>query len=755
MSRLENLSPIDFEDLCRDLAQVETEKRFSAFGSGPDGGIDGRHSLGDGTVILQCKHYEGSAFPSLKTAAKKEVEKIKKLAPKRYLFFTSQSLTPKKTDELVTIFGDLLTQPDDIWGREDIEGALRRNPDIEKSHIKLWLSSTAVLERILQSGLEAYTQATKAELLEDLRVYARNPSFDEAIKKLEEEKILIVSGPPGVGKTTLAKMVAYNYLNDGWMFYAINSLEDGFAKIKDDKPTVFFFDDFLGRIELDRQSLLQRDTALSIFVKRVRKSKNTRFILTTRAHIFEEARRLSDHVDDRRLQLAKYLLDIGAYTRKIKSHIFFNHLLASGLSQQHFLSLLEDDWLRKIVDHKNYNPRVIASVSSDCLDRVEPDDYPKYIYSALENPDLIWSKPFKNLDMKCQNLLITLFFGSQYGQSIEILRANYLKAHREVCLFYSQPIDPNDFEEALRTLESGFISIASNSVTFINPSLRDFLKSYLTNKELLELLLNAASRSDWADHLWDHIIDTFGTHEEDQRFFVSCLKGFARNIAVTPTYKRVEKNGSTFLHHDDLALSERAVLLFRWWECSQDEFFLETMLSLLQTNSLDLVSWLDGPELPELHWKINNDIDDDHHLKPRLLLAIESKIVNVFAEGIPSDVLVSTIEKVNEYIPHGEADHVYSAVDNAVNYEFTETTDAISNIYTEDELTEHISFLTSLANITGHNPDQAKAIVQDRIYELEEDEPSEQRVSYQPSTNIAEEKFTDDDLKSLFSGLIK
>lgn len=197
------------------------------------------------------------------------------------------------------------------------------------------------------------------------------------------------------------------------------------------------------------------------------------------------------------------------------------------------------------MDHKNYNPRVIASVSSDCLDCVEPNDYPKYIYSAIESPDLIWSKPFKNLDMKCQNLFIALFFGSQYRQSIETLRANYLKAHREVCLFYSQPIDPNDFEEALRTLESGFISIVSNSVTFINPSLRDFLKSYLTNKELLELLLNAASRSDWAEHLWDHIIDVFGTHEEDQRFFVSCIKDFARNIAVTPTYKRVEKNGFT------------------------------------------------------------------------------------------------------------------------------------------------------------------------------------------------------------------
>ena len=71
-----------------------------------------------------------------------------------------------------------------------------------------------------------------------------------------------MSGPPGVGKTTLARMIAYHYLNEGWRFYAINSLEDGFSKIDDGKPTIFFFDDFLGRIELDRQSLLQRDSAL-------------------------------------------------------------------------------------------------------------------------------------------------------------------------------------------------------------------------------------------------------------------------------------------------------------------------------------------------------------------------------------------------------------------------------------------------------------------------------------------------------------
>ena len=755
MSRLQNLSYIDFEELCRDIARAETGCRFSAFGPGPDGGLDGRHSKDEHGIILQCKHYIGSSFSALRTAVIKEIDKLPKLAPNRYILFTSQSLTPSRSDQLATLLGEYLKEPGDIWGQEDIDASLRRHPTIEKSHLKLWLGSTAVLERILQSGLEAYTQATKHEIINELTVYARNESFDEAAKKLEEQQVLVISGPPGVGKTTLAKMLTYYYLNEGWRFCAIRNLDEGFVRIEEETPTIFFFDDFLGRIKLDRQSLLQRESAFATFVRRIRDSKNARFILTTRAHIFEEARRISDYVDDRRLQLSKYLLDVGSYTRKIRGYILYNHLSASNLTKVHFEALLEGDWLKRIIDHKNYNPRVIALASSDSIDVVAPSEYPSYLFKALESPELIWSKPLRALDMKSQNLLVALYFGSEFGLSIYGLRIHFSELHKTICAHYGQPTMPTDFDDALGSLEGGFISISGQSVSFVNPSLRDFLKLYLEEHEFLLLLPPTTQRADWGGALWAHVKDVCKTNPELLREYAEKFEKFAKTIESTPVFAREDEEDQWLLSRDDLCLSGRVELLLEWSETCGSSNFIEKALQMLNDGELEMTPWRDGQSLPSIHWRVRRFVAEEQPLKTKLLEAIESRLVSVIESGAAPDDLINIIKSVQEYMNDETPDAVEDTISNALHYEFCETRDAISHLGSEQELSEHLEHLEALSALTGEDAESAKEIVAQRLGELEEPDYEERRPSFSRRGSTAGEEFSDGSMRSLFLTLLR
>ena len=148
-----SLSHSEFEDLARDLVGREIALRFEAFSVGPDDGMDGRHARADGSVVLQAKHYRGSSFAALKSTMTKERKSIDRLAPTRYILVTSAPLTPNNKDALSKIIGPSLQTSGDIFGPGDLNALLRKYPDIEKAHQKLWAQSTSVLQTVVTEAV--------------------------------------------------------------------------------------------------------------------------------------------------------------------------------------------------------------------------------------------------------------------------------------------------------------------------------------------------------------------------------------------------------------------------------------------------------------------------------------------------------------------------------------------------------------------------------------------------------------------------
>ena len=325
MHDLKLLSPLDFELLARDLIQAEFGVFLESFGPGRDSGIDFRFAEGSGATIVQVKHYLESGYRKLVAAAKKELPKVKKLGPSRYILVTSLPLSPNQKVELVQAMPGAPLQMTDILSREDIDNLLGRHPKVLRQHLKLWLANTETLERIVRAGIYNRTDAELEVVKGRISRYVQNKSIAEAENILEKRGSLIISGHPGVGKTTLMRMLMCLHLEQGWQVFVVEDMKEAMEVFTAGEKRLVVFDDFLGQVSLSTDTVRDVDRSLHRFLDRAQQQKDLRFILTTRDYLLSQAQQQSDRLNSSAVNAAELVLNVGAYTRSIRSQIVFNH----------------------------------------------------------------------------------------------------------------------------------------------------------------------------------------------------------------------------------------------------------------------------------------------------------------------------------------------------------------------------------------------------------------------------------------------
>jgi hypothetical protein len=489
------LSPVEFEILSRDLIQKEFDVNFETFGQGRDGGIDLRYSMSE-NIILQCKRFKN--FSSLYQNLKKEFPKVIKLEPDRYLISTSVSLNPFQKEKIIKLFKPYVKFSQDIYGKEDLNNLLSQNPEIEKRHYKLWLSSSTVLDSILHSQVFNQSKFIEDEIIEKIGLYVQNDYFNEALSILKAKKYVIISGNPGVGKTTLAEMLVYHLLASGvsQFIYLSDSIKQGFEMFSEGISQVFLFDDFLGRNFLENKLPTNEEKMIVKFIERIEKFKNKFLVFTTREYILNQASEKFEEFQFK--EFSKCILDIGKYNIGVKAYILYNHLYVNKIPFKFIETLLEDGHIFEILNHQSFNPRIIEAFTKTTMwSKWSHDEFPKKVLELFDAPYLVWKNAFEiQITPLSRIILINLLIIGEEIEHNELYNQieNYFKNNN---IPSSVILNNFSFSSSLRELENSFIEILRKYdsklfIKFQNPSIHDFLVEYFSeNKILREPFLNS------------------------------------------------------------------------------------------------------------------------------------------------------------------------------------------------------------------------------------------------------------------------
>ena len=590
----QSLSPRDFEQLARQLLNKKLSTNFEIFKEGKDQGIDLlKRMKGNNEVIVQCKRYAPDAFNRLKSDIEnKELKKVQKQSPKKYILFTSVKLSLANKEELLKILFPFCQDTFDIFSASDINGLLDDYPDIEEANFKLWLTSTPVLQKVLTANIANFSDHGIEFIRKHYAKFVFNSSVPKARKILKDNHYCIIAGKPGIGKTTLAHVLLSEFISDGYEMVSVShDIEEAWTKHRHGKKQIFYYDDFLGQTNLQPKLEKNEDDRLLKFIDSIESTKESFFILTTREYILNQAALTYEKINRRAKGLEKCIIELEDYTKLNKAEILYNHIYFSSLDTLKKLELLNPSVYQTILNHKNYYPRLIEDITDrNFLKEVTNLNYSEAVLAYFDNPAAIWERAFRSLSYKAQVLLLVLttFYEICYYPEVEdAFNATYKYLAKQK----NWPEGLTDFVDALAELDGSPVKVTkvqlltfSNTrsaptegfvIEFENPSIRDYLENYLLNNaQIVRDLFVSAKFFDQIVYLLNLKV---GSERKD-------LLSFLRPITDSIWSILNSRLGSSAFRIKQLSWSQDSLAKYYvdWESCTAEK--MATIISLLLEN---------------------------------------------------------------------------------------------------------------------------------------------------------------------------
>lgn len=328
-----NLNDVEFEYLCKDIMTRKLGVRLERFAPGKDGGIDLTNDVYTKSVIVQVKHYIKTDFRGLLSNLRKEVVKVNKSQPDQYYICCSKELTPSNKADIYDLFSEYMNSTQNIISLIDIDDFLQKeeNYDILKRHFKLWIESTNILTDIFTNDICIDCDALLSDIEYDEKIFVKTDLYEKAINYLEKNNVLMIIGDPGVGKTTLSKMLILSYATQGYHIrYTtdgtnLSNLKKSLSKSSDIKE-IILLDDYFGQAYFNMKET--QGNELIYLIKYVKNNTKKRLILNSRVTIYQDANYKNEQLvkSFERKEYKIFILDMNCLQPIEKAKILYNHL---------------------------------------------------------------------------------------------------------------------------------------------------------------------------------------------------------------------------------------------------------------------------------------------------------------------------------------------------------------------------------------------------------------------------------------------
>lgn len=511
--RLDDLGWFHFEKIVQSLLKAHLGLAVESWGGRGDFGRDAfcREALpfphpqkpGPGPFVFQVKFVqaanaagakpEGPLLKAIYAEARRLEERKARLLwqdPSHYVLLTNAPLTSRLREKIQAQLGAVLPLTSiSSLGASDLSDLLDQYPRLRHSfpEILSLRDLDLLLSKTVNRAIITRSRVALAETRDLVPLFVPTQAFHQAQRKLRKHHMIVLDGPPEMGKTAIARVLSLIYLLDGWEAIDCRDPDDFFAMRDTSCKQTFVADDAFGRTEFDPSlgRKWERD------LPRVLLSLDTRhrLILTTRKHILIRALRELDLTGKARTfpSPGEVTVTANALLEEEKARILYRHARAENLPRE--LCDLIREYAESIIRNTHFTPERVRRLVADRIPRLLPKgpaieldngSISKEIKQVLQNPTDRMRKSFRKLRPSHKGILLGLL-DSKGLPTREALEGR-------VSVHYPK-LPPRTFGESLEDLLGTFLRTRSwyrgKVIDWIHPSVRDLIIDELASNSTL------------------------------------------------------------------------------------------------------------------------------------------------------------------------------------------------------------------------------------------------------------------------------